>query len=137
MDEDWTLARIGAHIADGLKLMSLFGMDVVAADADHARLRINAVPQVLRPGGIVAGPILFAAADVATYALILARIGDPDAVTVDLTINFLRAGRNLPLIAEAVTLRAGRRLFSAAVSITEQDGERRLIAQATTNWALS
>jgi uncharacterized protein (TIGR00369 family) len=115
----------------------MFGLDVIAADAERARLRINAGPQVLRPGGIVAGPILFAAADVATYALILARVGDPDAVTVDLTINFLRAGRNLPLIAEAVTLRAGRRLFSASVAITEQDGEQRLIAQATTNWALS
>ena len=134
---DWTPARIGEHIAAGLPLTALFGLDVLLADAERARLRINAGPQVLRPGSIVAGPILFAAADVATYALILARIGDPDAVTVDLTINFLRAGRNLPLIAEAVPLRAGRRLFSAAVSITEQDGERRLIAQATTNWALS
>ena len=134
---DWTLAQIGEHIADGLPLTGLFGLVLLSADAERARLRIDSGPQVLRPGGIVAGPILFAAADVATYALILARVGDPGAVTVDLTINFLRAGRSLPLIAEAVTLRAGRRLFSATVGITEMDGERRLIAHATTNWALS
>jgi uncharacterized protein (TIGR00369 family) len=133
----WTLSRIGEHIAAGLQLTGLFGLDVLSADVERARLRINAGPQVLRPGGVVAGPILFAAADVATYALILARLGDPDAVTIDLTINFLRAGRNLPLIAEATPLRAGRRVFSAAIAITEQDGQRRLIAQATTNWALS
>jgi uncharacterized protein (TIGR00369 family) len=134
---DWTVARIGAHIADGLRLTTLFGFDLIEAGAEAARLRINAGPQVLRPGGIVAGPVLFAAADVATYALILARTGDVDAVTVDLTINFLRAGRSLPLIAEAVPLRAGRRLFSAAIAITEQGDPGRLIAQATTNWALS
>ncbi|MBS0560755.1 MAG: PaaI family thioesterase [Proteobacteria bacterium] len=134
---DWTLERIAAHIADGLKLTGLFGFDVMAAGPERARLRINAGPQVLRPGGVVAGPILFAAADVATYALILARTGDADAVTVDLTINFLRGGRNLPLVAEATPLRAGRRLFSAAIAITEETGDGRLIAQATTNWALS
>ncbi len=134
---DWTLTRIADHIAAGLPLTGLFGLALLSADAERARLRIDAGPQVLRPGGIVAGPILFAAADVATYALILARVGDPGAVTVDLTINFLRAGRSLPLVAEAVPLRAGRRLFSATVSITEQDGEHRLIAHATTNWALT
>ncbi len=134
---DWTLARIGDHIAAGLPLTGLFGLVLLSADTERARLRIDAGPQVLRPGGIVAGPILFAAADVVTYALILARTGDPAAVTVDLSINFLRAGRTLPLIAEAVTLRAGRRLFSATVSIFEQHDESRLIAHATTNWALS
>ncbi len=134
---DWSLARIADHIAAGLPLTGLFGLVLLSADADRARLRIDAGPQVLRPGGIVAGPILFAAADVVTYALILARLGDPGAVTVDLSITFLRAGRSLPLIAEAVTLRAGRRLFSATVGITEQADETRLIAHATTNWALS
>ena len=134
---DWTLERIGAHIAGGLTLVSLFGLEVIAAEPGRARLRINAGPQVLRPGGVVAGPILFAAADVATYALILARTGDADAVTVDLTINFLRAGRSLPLVAEAVPLRAGRRLFSASIAVTEEHGDGRLIAQATTTWALS
>ena len=73
----------------------------------------------------MAGPVLFALADVVTYALILAARHDPDAVTVDLTINFLRAARVLPLLAEAVPLRAGRRLFTAEVRISEADGGRR------------
>jgi acyl-coenzyme A thioesterase PaaI-like protein len=58
-------------------------------------------------------------------------------VTVDLTINFLRAARNLPLLAEAVPLRAGRRLFTAEVPISEADGAGPVVAQATTTWSLS
>lgn len=85
----------------------------------------------------MAGPVLFALADVVTYALILAARHDPDAVTVDLTINFLRPARRLPLLAEAVPLRAGRRLFTAEVRIAEEIGGGELVAEATTTWSLS
>ena len=89
-----------------------------------------------RPGGSVAGPVQFALADVATYALILAARCDAAAVTVDLTINFLRPAMTLPLVAVATALRAGRRLFTAEVRITEE-ATGRLISQATTTYALS
>lgn len=84
----------------------------------------------------MAGPVQFALADVATYALILATWRDEAAVTVDLTINFLRPAMTLPLIAVATTLRAGRRLFTAEVRITEESSGR-LISHATTTYALS
>jgi acyl-coenzyme A thioesterase PaaI-like protein len=45
----------------------------------------------LRPGGTVSGPVLMGVADVALYAAILGEIGIvPLAVTISLTINFLR-----------------------------------------------
>jgi uncharacterized protein (TIGR00369 family) len=115
----------------------LFNLELVEAIAKRGRLRLNAGAHVTRPGGSVAGAVLFALADVVTYALILAARHDPDAVTVDLTINFLRAARNLPLLAEAVPLRAGRRLFTAEVPISEADGAGPVVAQATTTWSLS
>jgi uncharacterized protein (TIGR00369 family) len=133
----WTLEHIRQHIAEGLPLVPLFNLDVIEATATRGRLRLNAGEHVSRPGGSVAGPVLFALADVVTYALILAARNDPDAVTVDLTINFLRPARSLPLLAEAMPLRAGRRLFTAEVRISEEAGTRQLIAQATTTWALS
>lgn len=133
----WTLDHIRQHIEDGLPLVPLFNLEVVAAEADRAVLRLVEGPHVTRPGGSVAGPIQFALADVATYALILAGRHDPGAVTVDLTIHFLRPARTLPLLAEATPLRAGRRLFLALVRISEEAGERRLVSQATTTWALS
>jgi uncharacterized protein (TIGR00369 family) len=134
---DWTLDHIRQHIAEGLPLVPLFNLEVVEATATRGRLRLNAGEHVSRPGGSVAGPVLFALADVVTYALILAARHDPDAVTVDLTINFLRAARVLPLLAEAVPLRAGRRLFTAEVRISEADGTGPMVAQATTTWSLA
>ena len=69
---DWTLEHIREHIAECLPLVPLFNLEVVEATADHARLRLNTGAHLSRPGGSVAGPILFALADVVTYALILA-----------------------------------------------------------------
>ena len=63
-------------------------------------------------------------------------IGGAAAVTVDLTINFLRPAMTLPLIATAVPLRAGRRLFTAETRIIEE-GTAKLVAQATGTYALS
>jgi uncharacterized protein (TIGR00369 family) len=133
----WTLEHISRHIENGLPLVPLFNLEVVEATPARGRLRLNAGAHVTRPGGSVAGPVLFALADVVTYALILAARQDPDAVTVDLTINFLRPARVLPLLAEAVPLRGGRRLFTAEVRISEADGAGPLVAQATTTWSLA
>jgi uncharacterized protein (TIGR00369 family) len=134
---NWTLEHIRQHIDEGLPLAPLFNLEVIEATVSRACLRLNPGQHVLRPGGSVAGPVLFAMADVVTYALILAARHDPDAVTVDLTINFLRAARNLPLLAEALPLRAGRRLFTAEVRIIEEGRAGTLLAQATTTWSLS
>jgi uncharacterized protein (TIGR00369 family) len=134
--EAWTLEHVRRHIEEGLPLVPLFNIDVIEALPEIGSVRLRAGDHVTRPGGSVAGPVQFALADVATYALILATRHDPDAVTVDLTINFLRPALTLPLLAEARPLRAGRRLFTADVRISEE-ASGRLVAQATTTYALS
>jgi uncharacterized protein (TIGR00369 family) len=134
--EAWTLERIRQHIEDGLPLVPLFNIDVIEASPERGAVRLRAGEHVTRPGGSVAGPVQFALADVAIYALILAVRHDAAAVTVDLTINFLRPAMALPLVAEAVALRAGRRLFTAEVRISEEAGGR-LVSQATGTYALS
>ncbi|MBN8872481.1 MAG: PaaI family thioesterase [Rhodospirillales bacterium] len=133
---DWTLEHVRRHIEEGLPLVPLFNLEVVEASPARGLLRLNEGAPVRRPGGSVAGPIQFALADVATYALILAVKRDPAAVTVDMAINFLRPAMTLPLLAEATTLRAGRRLFTADVRISEETSGK-LVAQATTTYALS
>ena len=132
----WTLDHIRRHIEQGLPLVPLFNIDVIEASAKRAAVRLRAGVHVTRPGGSVAGPVQFALADVATYALILSDRQDEAAVTVDLTINFLRPALALPLLAVALPLRAGRRLYTAEVRITEE-ATGRLISQATTTYALS
>ena len=135
-DTLWTLDHIRKHIEEGLPLVPLFNIDVIEASPQRGAVRLREGEHVTRPGGSVAGPIQFALADVATYALILAARRDAAAVTVDLTINFLRPAMTLPLIAVATTLRGGRRLFTAEVRITEEITGR-LISHATTTYALS
>ena len=134
--ESWTLERIRQHIEDGLPLVPLFNIDVIEASPERGSVRLREGEHVTRPGGSVAGPVQFALADVAIYALILAVRRDAAAVTVDLTINFLRPAMDLPLVAEAVALRAGRRLFTAEVRITEE-ASGKLVSQATGTYALS
>jgi uncharacterized protein (TIGR00369 family) len=135
-DETWTLDRIRQHIEHGLPLVPLFNIDVIEATAERGSVRLREGDHITRPGGSIAGPVQFALADVATYALILAGKRDEMAVTVDLTINFLRPAMTLPLIATALPLRAGRRLFTAEVRISEENGGR-LVSHATTTYALT
>jgi uncharacterized protein (TIGR00369 family) len=132
----WTLEQIHGHIASGLQLVPLFNIAVLEAGPDQASVRLGPGDHARRPGGSVAGPLQFALADVAIYALILAARRDAAAVTVDMTINFLRPAMALPLLATARPLRAGRRLFTAEVRITEATTTR-LVAQATGTFALS
>jgi uncharacterized protein (TIGR00369 family) len=135
-DTKWTLDHIRSHIEEGLPLVPLFNIDVIEASPERGAVRLREGDHVTRPGGSIAGPVQFALADVATYALILAIRHDEHAVTVDLTINFLRPAMSLPLVAVATALRAGRRLFTAEVRISEESTGR-LISHATTTYALT
>lgn len=135
-DTNWTLDHIRRHIEQGLPLVPLFNIDVIEATTDRAAVRLRSGGHLTRPGGSVAGPVQFALADVAVYALILAVCRDEAAVTVDMTINFLRPAMMLPLVAVATPLRAGRRLFTSDVRIAEE-GSGRLISHAMGTYALS
>jgi uncharacterized protein (TIGR00369 family) len=132
----WTLEQIRDHIASGVPLVPLFNIAVLETNPERASVRLGPGDHVTRPGGSVAGPVQFALADVAIYALILAARRDAAAVTVDLTMNFLRPAMALPLLATATALRGGRRLFTAEVRILEETTTR-LVAHATGTYALS
>ena len=132
----WTLGTIRSHVAGHLPIAALLGIEIAAATQARARVRLHANPQLLRPGGSVAGPVLFAMADVAAYALTLAIRQEDEDVTTSLHINFLRPALTTPLIAEALPLRAGRTLLIHDVRIwSEPQGPGTPIAQATATWA--
>lgn len=133
----WNLERIRTHIAAHLPLAAVFGIEVLAATPDSARARLTGNANSFRPGGCVAGPVLFAMADVVTYALTLSLRGEEQAVTSSLSINFFRPAAELPLLIEAVPLRAGRQLITYDVRIwPERAGAAQLVAQATATWAM-
>jgi uncharacterized protein (TIGR00369 family) len=91
---------------------------------------------LLRPGGVISGPVLMSLSDTAAYALVLAHIGDQlMAVTSSLHMNFLRGAVPGDLHAEAQMLRLGRRNAVCDVRLWTE-GPDRLAAQAVVTYAI-
>jgi uncharacterized protein (TIGR00369 family) len=90
----------------------------------------------IRPGGTISGPTMMALADFTMYVAVLAGIGPaPLAVTINLTINFLRKPPPRDLLAEARLLRLGRRLATGEVTI-RSDGEAEPVAHVTSTYSI-
>jgi len=101
-----------------------------------SRVRKHFSPRSLRPGGTIAGTALMALADFAPYVAILATIGwVPLAVTINLSINFLRKPAARDLVAEARLIKLGKRLAVAEIGIRSQ-GEDDLVAHATSTYSI-
>ncbi len=91
---------------------------------------------LLRPGGVISGPVLMSLSDTAAYALVLAHIGDQlMAVTSSLTMNFLRGAAPGDVHAEAEMLRLGRRNAVCDVRLSTAARDR-IAAQAVVTYAI-
>jgi uncharacterized protein (TIGR00369 family) len=111
-----------------------FLVEEVAAGA--VRLRMIFDERMLRPGGTVSGPAMFALADIAMYAAVLAHVGPRVlAVTSNLNINFLRKPAPGDILGEARLLRLGKRLAFGEIAI-HSAGEDELAAHATATYAI-
>ena len=100
------------------------------------RVRQAYQPQFIRPGGTISGPTMMALADFAMYVGVLASIGPvPLAVTINLSINFLRKPAARDLIAECRLLKLGKRLATGEVTILS-DGMRDPVAHATSTYSI-
>lgn len=110
---------------------------VESLGAGVATMRLEAADRHLRPGGTVSGPTLFALADLAAYAVILAHVGEVAlAVTTSLTINFLRKPLPGPLLGAARLLKLGRRLAVVEVSIAGPEPDAEPVAHAVATYSL-
>jgi len=109
---------------------------VERAEGQSVRMRMPYSERLLRPGGTISGPAMFALADVAMYAAVLAMIGPrPLAVTTNLNINFLRKPKPGDMIADASVLKIGRRLAVGEIAL-HADGEEELVAHATATYSI-
>ncbi len=106
-------------------------------DAASATIRHPVGIDQLRPGGTVSGPVLMTVADVALYAAILGRIGIvPLAVTVSLTVNFLRRpSARADIVGVATLMKVGRTLVVGDVWLSS-DGDPQPVAHAVGTYAL-
>jgi uncharacterized protein (TIGR00369 family) len=109
-------------LRDGLPSGAAMPFEVVSLERGHAALRLTTGPGELRPGGTVAGPVLFGFADLAMFAAVLTVIGNvPMAVTTDATVHFLRRPRAGTLLARARLLKEGQRLVVGEIAIAHED----------------
>ena len=77
-----------------------------------------------RPGGIVAGQVFMAAADVAMWLAIMTRLGkDDNAVTAEMKTNFLNGARQEDILCHAKILKLGRRLIYGVAECTDLAGK--------------
>jgi uncharacterized protein (TIGR00369 family) len=111
-------------------------LSVEEAGSGRARLRMSYHERLLRPGGTISGPSMFALADVAMCAAVLSAIGPKaHAVTTNLNINFLRRPSPCDMIAEARILKLGKRLAVGEIAL-HSDGETELAAHATATYSI-
>ena len=91
----------------------------------RARIRLPYRESMLRPGGVISGPVLFGAADTAMFAAVLAHCGlELTSVTTDTQIRFLRGAPPGDVVAESTVVRLGRRLIVMDTAIWTDDAQR-------------
>ncbi|MFC4275732.1 PaaI family thioesterase [Achromobacter aloeverae] len=126
-------------LPDFLQLMAshhpfseVLGIRIEAIGHGTARAVLPENPTHQRLGGIVAGPMLMALADVALYAAVVGATGNSRAVTASLTINFLRGCPGGEVLADARLLKTGR-LCAGEVLLSPRGGDP--VAQVVSTWA--
>ncbi|HBK90478.1 MAG TPA: hypothetical protein DDZ68_02275 [Parvularcula sp.] len=131
-----TAEALNAFMAAGFAKWDRTGITIEEAAHRFVRLKMVTGDRSLRPGGTVSGPAMFMLADTALYAAVLASVGPKAlAVTVNMSINFLRKPEPRDLIAECRLLKLGRRLAVGDVVI-HSEGEDEPVAQATGTYAI-
>ena len=87
-----------------------YGFRVVSVKAGRCTLELPHRPALERPGGIINGPALMAAADCAMWLAIKAKVGiEGDALTSELNTAFLAPAKSEHVYCTARILKFGRR----------------------------
>jgi uncharacterized protein (TIGR00369 family) len=136
---EWSIV-LDANALNKLMAQEFTGKDtapgpVVSVEPGRIRVVAPYSPGMLRPGELIAGPVMMSLADTAAYALILAHVG-PElmAVTSALNINFLRGAKKGDVHADAQLLTLGRRNAVCDVRLWTESPSRPA-AQATVTYA--
>ncbi|HXU43504.1 MAG TPA: PaaI family thioesterase [Burkholderiales bacterium] len=98
------------QMLDRARFLRPYGFRVVRANDSGCTLELPHKTSLERPGGIINGPALMAAADCAMWLAIKARIGvEGDALTSELNTAFLAPAKGEHVYCTARILKMGRR----------------------------
>ena len=103
-------------LLDKSRFIRHYGFRVVKSDDDACTIELPHRPLLERPGGIINGPALMAAADCAMWLAIKTRLGiEKDALTSELNTAFLAPAKSGHVYCTARILRLGsRRIYGTA-----------------------
>jgi acyl-coenzyme A thioesterase PaaI-like protein len=97
-------------LLDRERFLRPYGFKLVSVGRGKCTLELPHKPALERPGGIINGPALMAAADCAMWLAIKARLGvDGDALTSELNTAFLAPSKGELVYCTARILKMGRR----------------------------
>ena len=97
-------------LLDRARFVRAYGFRVVSVSKAKCVLELPHRPAMERPGGIMNGPALMAAADCAMWLAIKAHIGvEGDALTSELNTSFLAPAKGVHVYCTARILKLGRR----------------------------
>ncbi len=122
-------------VAQFPQLADDFTVDAVAPM--HLTLRLNVTDRHLRPGGTVAGPAIFALADVGVYLAVLAMIGPQAlAVTTNCSLDFMRKpAADADVVAKVRLLKLGR-VLAVGDALMYSDGSEAPVARASMTYSI-
>ena len=111
-------------LIDRSKFIRHYGFRVVKVSKSACTIELPHRPLLERPGGIINGPALMAAADCAMWLAIKARIGlDKDALTSQLNTAFLNAAKGEHVYCTARILKMGRRAIYGTAECHSRAGD--------------
>jgi len=111
------------RILDTERFVRPWGFRVVRVRSGRVTLELPHRPDLERPGGIVNGPALVAAADCAMWLAIKAQFGASfDALTSELNTTFLAPAKGEHVYCTAQILKAGRRRLFGVARCHGRDG---------------
>ncbi|MCB1364466.1 MAG: PaaI family thioesterase [Rhodobacteraceae bacterium] len=135
-----TLAMTASEVMDYMaeefpQVRDDFAIDALGEDRLTMRLLVD--DRHLRPGGTVSGPSMFALADCAVYAMVLARVGRKAlAVTTSCSMDFMRKpAAGVDVIAECRLLKLGRALAVGDLLLYSA-GQEAPVARATMTYSI-
>jgi uncharacterized protein (TIGR00369 family) len=118
-----TTKRQLQKLLDESKFIRHYGFRVVRTGEDACVIELPHKPLLERPGGIINGPALMAAADCAMWLAIKSRLGmEHDALTSELNTAFLAPAKGEHVYCTAKILKLGRRRIYGTAECHGRDG---------------
>lgn len=132
-----SLEEIQQILDDALPLVRLLGIEVEDLKRGECTVRMAFKPDLIRPGGTIAGPAIMALADLAMYGVVLSLIGRVElAVTTNLNVNFLRKPRQADMLAVGRILKHGKRLAVVEVDLYSDGEPDAMVAHVTGTYSI-